>query len=232
MRMRSDKEYMGKRARSSYYFRAQLVWSWVYRIKKRRIYRTIKIPGYYTMHELAVTILESFNLSPDHHFGFYNTIDWPASPIAFETTEESPLLVDIMWRKMFSKGRKTIVYDVDEITVSRPFRNIGDYLLLIFDYGDLWIFLVELVHVRDEGLKRPEIVDSVGDSPVQYPEPETQTGIEIEKDFPEIENHPKLKNELLSYDARTSKIIEEIMKKGKRIDEKSGIFTLDLDDVD
>jgi len=50
------------------------------------------------------------------------------------------------------------------------FRNIGDYLLLIFDYGNFWIFLVELVQVQDEGLKRPEIIESVGASPVQYPE--------------------------------------------------------------
>ncbi len=231
MGKRSDKGYMGKRARSSYYFKVQLVWSWVYRIKKRRIYRTIKIPGYYTMHELAVTILESFNLVPDHHFGFYDTIDWPAASIAFETIEEGFLLVDIMWRKMFSKGRKTIVYDVDEIMVSRPFRDIGDHLMLIFDYGDLWVFLVELVQVKDEGLKRPEIVDSVGASPVQYPKHVNQKEIKVEEDFPEIENHPELKNELLSYSERTSKIIEEMTKKAKK-NEKTGIFTLNLDDID
>ncbi len=135
-----------------------------------------------------------------------------------------------MWRKMFSKGRETIVHDVDEITISRPFRNVGDYPFLIFDYGDLWIFLVELVRVKDEGLKRPEITDSLGVSPVQYPEHIAQ--IEIEKDFPEIENHPDLKNELLSYEERTSRIIEKMMKKGKRINEKLGIFTLDMDGID
>gem|GEM_PF-6950263 len=42
--------------------------------------------------------------------------------------------------------------------------------MLIFDYGNFWIFLVELVQVQDEGLKRPEIIESVGASPVQYPE--------------------------------------------------------------
>jgi hypothetical protein len=224
----TGKTYMGKRARSSYYFKVQLVWSWVHRIKKRHIYRIIKIPGYYTMHELAVTILESFNLDPDHHFGFYDTIDWPEASIAFETPED-PFLVDMMWRTMFSKGRKTNVQDVNDFTVSRPFRNIGDYLLLIFDYGDLWVFIVELLKVQDEGLKRPEIIDSVGVSPVQYPEHD-KAPAEIEEEFPELENYPDLMNELLSYSDRTSTILEGMMKKGKMINGKSGVFTLDDSD--
>ncbi len=220
--------YMGKRARSSYYLKVQLIWSWVYRIKKKHIYRVIKTPGYYTMHELAVTILKSFNLDPDHHFGFYDTIDWPVANIAFETPEYG-FFVDMMWRTMFSKGRKTIVHDVNDFTVSRPFRNIGDYLLLIFDYGDLWIFLVELVKVQDERLKSPEVIKSVGRSPVQYPE-HSKTPAAIDEDFPELENHPDLKNELLSYDDRTATIIEGMMKKGKMINGKSGVFTLDDSD--
>ena len=46
----------------------------------------------------------------------------------------------------------------------------------LFDYGDEWVFLVELVkrEPRETKIKLPRLLSSVGKAPVQYPDPEDE----------------------------------------------------------
>jgi len=47
---------------------------------------------------------------------------------------------------------------------------VGQNILYLFDYGDMWRFMVELEEIRTEGIKpsNPMIIESKGKSPKQY----------------------------------------------------------------
>jgi hypothetical protein len=49
-------------------------------------------------------------------------------------------------------------------------------MLFLFDYGDEWHFIVELKGIKSqsENTKYPFVVESVGDAPPQYGEPDEE----------------------------------------------------------
>ncbi len=48
--------------------------------------------------------------------------------------------------------------------------TVGQHILYLFDYDDMWRFRVELEEIRTEGIKpgNPMIIKSKGKSPKQY----------------------------------------------------------------
>lgn len=63
---------------------------------------------------------------------------------------------------------------VKETKISEVWENPGDKMLFLFDYGDNWLFIVELADfgVVKPKTKYPRIVKKVGQAPEQYPEVE------------------------------------------------------------
>jgi len=59
---------------------------------------------------------------------------------------------------------------VKKTRLSKVFNELKTKMLFLFDYGDEWYFIVQLVKITDfdKDIKYPYIVESSGDAPAQY----------------------------------------------------------------
>lgn len=127
-------------------------------------YRIVAIPGEFTLYELAESITDAFDFDFDHAFGFYNNIkSWTDS---VERYESSTGIIEEL-QESRNAGRTK---------VNEVFNELGKKLLFLYDYGDVWHFIVQLKETRtsEKGTKYPQIVESVGKAPPQYGDEETQ----------------------------------------------------------
>jgi hypothetical protein len=129
----------------------------------RSLYRTFEIADTSSLYELAQVIVRSFDF--DHAFGFYcklkgNIYD---SPIRYE------LFVDM------GQGEDE-ARSVKHTRVREAFPSVGTKMRFLFDYGDGWEFLVELVKQkeREPKVKLPRLLVSAGKAPAQYPDPDEE----------------------------------------------------------
>jgi hypothetical protein len=124
-------------------------------------YRVIAAPEGFTLYRLAEAIVDSFGFYFDHPFGFYDNIrHWTKSKEGYE------LFADI--------GEESEFNGVEKTKVNQVFNKRKKRMLFLFDYGDEWHFIVELVGLETskENVKYPLIVESVGEAPPQYGEPD------------------------------------------------------------
>ena len=122
-------------------------------------YRILAIPGGFTLYNLAEAIVDSFDFYFDHAFGFYNNIQrWTRS------TEGYELFADI--------GEESHFKGVKRTKISKVFDKVRKKMLFLFDYGDQWNFIVELIRIEspEDGAEYPLVVESVGIAPRQYGE--------------------------------------------------------------
>ena len=130
-----------------------------------KIYRDIEIAGTASLYTLAQAIVRSFDFDFDHAFGFYskpkgNIYD---SPVRYE------LFVDIGEGEADARS-------VKRTRVIKAFPSVGTKMRFLFDYGDEWEFLVELVKRKpnEPKAKLPRLLISAGKAPAQYPDPEDE----------------------------------------------------------
>jgi len=99
-----------------------------------KIYRDIEIAGTASLYTLAQAITWSFDFDFDHAFGFYSKLKGKIydSPVRYE------LFVDI------GEGEGD-ARSVKRTRVIKVFPSVGTKMRFLFDYGDEWEFLVELV---------------------------------------------------------------------------------------
>jgi len=73
-------------------------------------------------------------------------------------------------------GEESKFDGVERTKVGKVLREIKKKMLFLFDYGDEWHFIVELkgVEPQSENAKYPFVVESVGDAPPQYGEPDEE----------------------------------------------------------
>jgi hypothetical protein len=125
------------------------------------IFREIEVPSNWNLYKLAESIILSFNFDFDHCFGFFSNI---SERDCFCSKESYELFTDLEnVEPVDSKSvKKTKVKDVWE--------NTGDKMLFLFDYGDSWMWVVELIKVgeEDKKIKYPRIIKKVGRAPKQY----------------------------------------------------------------
>ena len=126
-------------------------------------YRVLAVPQGFTLYRLAEAIVDSFGFYFDHPFGFYDNIrQWKKSKEGYE------LFADI--------GEDSEFKGVERTKVNQVFSERNKKMLFLFDYGDEWHFIVELKGIESprENSKYPFVVESVGDAPPQYGEPEEE----------------------------------------------------------
>lgn len=85
--------------------------------------------------------------------------------------------------------KKTTIRDVWE-------SKLGKKMWFLFDYGDDWIFEIELLKIREDNYYKPhllnsrfkffKLLDASGDSPEQYPELEDEGKELTEKELHRI----------------------------------------------
>ncbi len=128
-----------------------------------KIYRAFEIADTSSLYELAQAIVRSFDFDFDHAFGFYSKLKGNiyASPRRYE------LFVDMGESESDARS-------VKRTPVVEAFPRVGSKMLFLFDYGDGWEFLVELVKRKPTELKvkLPRLLNSAGKAPAQYSDPE------------------------------------------------------------
>lgn len=127
----------------------------------KRIIRKIQIAGIKSLYNFARVITHAFGFYFDHCFGFYDTLkDRENCKKAFE------LFVDIG-----EEPTRGAAKGVKKIKISQVFKNIGEKIIFLFDYGDAWQFNIELKEIRnaEKWDLKPVILESIGEAPLQYP---------------------------------------------------------------
>lgn len=127
-------------------------------------HRILAVPERSTLYRLAKEITNAFGFYFDHCFGFFDNLKtWIKSNECYE------LFKDIEKEQGLEP---TPCKSVKKTRVDRVFNEIGKKMLFLFDYGDEWLFIVELKGIEPpkQDTKYPFIVESVGDAPPQYGE--------------------------------------------------------------
>lgn len=122
-----------------------------------RPFRSIAIAAEDSLYDLAEVSIEAFDFDLDHAFGFYDNIkNWTRSEKGYE------LFADI--------GEKMKFPGVKGAIINKVFHTPKQKMLLLFDYGDEWHFIVQYLGETDvkPGQKLPLVVESNGDAPDQY----------------------------------------------------------------
>lgn len=130
--------------------------------RDKKVLREIEVLESSNLYKLAEMIAKSYNFDLDHAFGFFSNIDeqWYKSERKYE------LFADM--EDIEPTGAKS----VKNTKVGEVWKNLGDKMLFLFDYGDTWLFVVELVGLgRKEAKKKyPRVAKKIGLAPEQYPE--------------------------------------------------------------
>ena len=128
---------------------------------KEKVLRKIQIAGTKSLYNFAKVITQAFGFYFDHCFGFYDNFQrYHDSKKAYE------LFVDIG-----EEHSSATTKGVKNKKIMQAFKNPGEKMLFLFDYGDGWRFAVELREIKNAqnwGLK-PVILESIGKAPMQYP---------------------------------------------------------------
>src|ERR1700739_3164437 len=99
-----------------------------------KIYRDIEIAGTGSLYALAQAIVRPLDVAVDHAFAFYSKRKRSIydSPVRYE------LFVDLGEGEADARS-------VKRMPVIKAFPSVGSKMRFLFDYGDEWEFLVELV---------------------------------------------------------------------------------------
>ncbi|WP_052380660.1 IS1096 element passenger TnpR family protein [Paenibacillus camerounensis] len=123
--------------------------------------RKIAVAAKASLYDLAEAAIEAFDFDLDHAFGFYdNIINWTRAEEGYE------LFADI--------GQESRFPGVQKVKISSVFLAPKQRMLLLFDYGVCWHFIVQylgdaevepaqkLPHVIESNEKTYEQYDSFG----------------------------------------------------------------------
>lgn len=132
-------------------------------------YREIEVPVGHSLNSFAEGIVTAFNFDFDHAFGFYGDLTrrYLRSDIRYE------LFADMNDADSYSDlSGEAKGLSVKRAKVGKVFTEPGQKMQFVFDYGDEWRFLVELIGsgVRKKGRRYPLVHKEFGEAPEQYPD--------------------------------------------------------------
>jgi hypothetical protein len=127
------------------------------------VYREIEIASTTSLYRFAAAIITAFDFAFDHAFGFYA-----------ELSGRNVLGSEPRYELFRDLGESTESLSVKETAVSEAFSEPGQTMLFLFDYGDEWRFVVELLRIgrTEKGVRYPRVVSAEGTAPQQYPDTE------------------------------------------------------------
>ena len=126
-----------------------------------RLYRDIELPSGGSLEDFAAAIVSAFGFDFDHAFGFYSNFKGDY----YRSEERYELFADL---GQADEG----VGDVRRTKLSTAFPEGGKKMLFLFDYGDEWLFTVELIGLgrKEPKVAYPRVLKRVGEAPPQYPD--------------------------------------------------------------
>ena len=116
----------------------------------KTIWRKIKLSHKHTLEDLHLAIQKAFDFDNDHLYSFF------------------------MDGKRYSQNAYHSSYGdegpyADEAIIGELGLYKGQKILYLFDYGDSWEFLVQLMSIEnEEEVAEPKIIESKGENPPQY----------------------------------------------------------------
>ena len=136
-------------------------------LKNKKIIREIEIPENVSLYKLAEAIIGAYDFDFDHAFGFFNKI---SESRYFDAEKKYELFADLIeeGEDIEPTGAKS----VKKTKINEIWKSIGDKMLLLFDYGDSWCFVVEVREFgkKEAKVKYPRILKNIGKAPEQYPD--------------------------------------------------------------
>lgn len=123
------------------------------------VYREIEVESRKSLSDLAEAIVHAFDFEFDHAFGFYPKL---TGPDVLRSQPKYELFADM--------GEQTNARSVRTTPVADAFPNVGHTMLFMFDYGDDWRFVVEVIGLGQKAAKTryPKVLKKVGQAPEQY----------------------------------------------------------------
>ena len=127
---------------------------------RKSIYRDIEIVSTKSLYDLAAAIVRAFDFDFDHPFGFYSGMN---RSTMMRQHPQYELFADI--------GEDTEARSVKKTTIAQALPQIGCAMAFLFDYGDEWLFRIEVIGTgHTEKGRYPKVVAKKGEAPPQYPE--------------------------------------------------------------
>ena len=125
------------------------------------ILREVEIASDKKLTDLAQAIVRAFDFQFDHAFGFYSVL-----------TGREVMRAQPKYEVSADMGERTDSGSVKRTRVAEAFPAVGHTMLFLFDYGDDWRFIVEVVGrgEREPKGRYPRVLRKVGRSPEQYPD--------------------------------------------------------------
>jgi len=119
---------------------------------EKTVWRMISIGFNHSLDDLHLAIQDAFDFDNDHLYSFF--MDGKRYS---RDRYESPNCEDGPY--------------ADEAIIGELGLYTGQKILYLFDYGDSWEFEVQLLKINEgeEPVKQPQIIDSKGEAPEQYP---------------------------------------------------------------
>ena len=129
-------------------------------------WREIEVPGTSKLYSLAAGIVAAFGFDFDHAFGFYDNLTgyYSESAVKYELFADMGDEVEATGPPEAKSVKKT--------KTAEAFTEPGQKMQFLFDYGDEWRFLIELLRVgkKTKGKRYPLVLKKVGQAPEQYPD--------------------------------------------------------------
>ncbi len=129
------------------------------------VYRDIEIASGQSLYRLAEAIVRAFDFDFDHAFGFYSG-----------KTARTLLSARPRYELFADMGEAAEARSVKRTSVAEAFPKAGHALTFLFDYGDEWLFRVEVTGIgqRVPRARYPKLLAKAGPSPLQYPDPDEE----------------------------------------------------------
>src|SRR3989338_11143198 len=136
-------------------------------LRDKKIIREIEAPENFSIYRLAEAIIGAYGFDFDHAFGFFSIISESGY---FNSERKYELFTDLI--EEGEDLEPTGAESVKKTKIAEVWKNPGDKLLFLFDYGDNWLFTVELIGFgkKEAKTKYPRILKSAGKAPKQYPD--------------------------------------------------------------
>ncbi|ANY85221.1 hypothetical protein BB934_44370 (plasmid) [Microvirga ossetica] len=122
-------------------------------------YREIEVESRKTLSNLAEAIVHAFGFEFDHAFGFYSKL-----------TGQDVMRSQPKYELFADMGEATEAKSVEKSRIVDAFPDVGHIMLFMFDYGDDWRFVVEVIRLGQKAAKTryPKVLKKVGKAPEQY----------------------------------------------------------------
>lgn len=126
---------------------------------KEKPHRVLSIPMKQTLSMFAKEILDSFDFELDHQYGYFDNIDNWVKSTEIYIMEEDPSFPAAGF--------------VTQVRVGEVFTTPNKKMMFLFDYGDEWRFIIELIRIENPSGKvklAAKVLEKEGDPPPQYPD--------------------------------------------------------------